>query len=371
MHHLIAWLYWNPPKEAFIIPFIERPIAWYGILFVSGFFLSYLILLPIFALFLRQFRSLSDLDILNWPLLVNEIKRQPNQVAQQVYQSLSPTTKTALNYTSLDQSTKQALLDALNQMWGKLNLTRKDFQIAFPKTIASYRQLSQLLIDKLCWFVVIGTLVGARLGLVFFYDWDYFSQHPSEIIKIWNGGLASHGGVIGIFIALYLYVQNVKKWIPSLTFLRITDFVAIPAALVSCFIRIGNFINQEILGTPTSLPWAVIFGNPIDNSPSIPRHPVQLYEAFSYFFIFVFLFWVWRTRGNQLRVGVLTGLLFLLVFTSRFFIEFWKESTPAVLSIPVLQMSQLLSLPFIALGAFLIWRGYQKKVYLSVVSIFS
>lgn len=270
----IDWIYWDPPRVAFTVPLIDRPVVWYGVLFVLGFFLAYFIILPIFT---RFFAS------------VNYTKQTAHQVA-----------------------------------------------------------------DKLCWFAVAGTLIGARLAQVFFYDWPYFSTHPVEIFKIWNGGLASHGGVLGVMIALFLFVKYVR--IPGLTFIRLLDFVAIPSALVACFIRLGNFMNQEVVGIPTDLPWAVLFVHPADGLSAIPRHPVQLYEAVAYLATFFILWSLWKYQRLDEKPGALIGLLFIFIFGSRFIIEYWKAPFLSAIEPSLLQIGQILSIPFILLGLYLFFR---------------
>lgn len=214
---------------------------------------------------------------------------------------------------------------------------------------------SCFLADRLSWFVVLGTVIGARLGAVFFYDWPYFKNHPLEIFQVWKGGLASHGGVCGILAALFAYTLYIRRRGFSLSFLEMIDVVAIPSALAGAFIRIGNFMNQEILGTPSTLPWAVLFGRPADGSAAVPRHPVQLYESVAYLGIFFLLYYIWSRYEKKLRPGQLTGLLFVLVFSARFILEFWKATQESILSASFLQMGQWLSLPFIFVGFLLIF----------------
>ncbi len=222
---------------------------------------------------------------------------------------------------------------------------------------SSPQQASHFLCDRLCWFVILGALIGARLGAVFFYDWPLFRDNPIEIFKIWHGGLASHGGVTGMMIALFFFSRYTRRWIPELTFLRLLDYVAVPSALGACFIRLGNFMNQEILGVPTTLPWGIIFGHPIDDHLVVPRHPVQLYEALAYLMTFFILWKCWKQQPKEQKPGALIGLLFILIFTSRFILEFLKTQQPSILDLSFLQMGQLLSLPFIALGFFLFCRA--------------
>lgn len=211
---------------------------------------------------------------------------------------------------------------------------------------------SMKLADRLLWFVLAGTVIGARLGHVFFYEPAHFMAHPLDILKVWEGGLASHGGTLGVILAILLFRLSVRKEHPDLTVLRIFDIVALPTALVAFFIRLGNFFNQEIIGLPTTVPWAITFGSPFDGGPIVPRHPSQLYEGLVYLATFFLLWFLPKT----LRPGRATGLFLLIVFTSRFFIEFTKELQPSVIDQSLLQAGQWLSLPFIALGAFLFFR---------------
>lgn len=207
------------------------------------------------------------------------------------------------------------------------------------------------LTDRLSMFVVLGTIIGARLGHVFFYGWPYYRERPFEIFKVWEGGLASHGGAAGVFIGLLLFIWWNRKAYKRLTFLAVLDALVVPTAFVAGCIRIGNFINQEITGIPTDLPWGVIFMHPVDGVPGIPIHPVQLYESAAYFAVFAFLFTVWRQRAYRIGFGLLSGWFFTLVFGFRFIIEFLKMPQSEWLDVnsPV-TMGQLLSIPFILSG---------------------
>lgn len=211
------------------------------------------------------------------------------------------------------------------------------------------RQEAMAILDKLTWLVVCGTIVGARLGHVFFYDWDYIKNDPIEIFKVWNGGLASHGGTVGVIIALFVFRLLNRKKYPEITFICLLDLLAVPTAFAACCIRIGNFFNQEILGVASNVPWAIIFGSPADGSPIMPRHPVQLYEAASYLVTFILLFSLWYKKEN-LKDGLLIGLFFVLVFSSRFFIEFLKlPQSPNEVG-AFIKTGQWLSVPFILVG---------------------
>jgi phosphatidylglycerol:prolipoprotein diacylglycerol transferase len=167
--------YWDPPLEVFRLPYLDHPIAWYGLFFVTGFIAGYYLIKHLFT------------------------------------------------------------------------------QLSFSK------QQSHILADKLVWFTVIGTLIGARLGHILFYDLGYYLNNPHLILKTWEGGLASHGGAIGVLTALVLYRRSIAAMAPQLTFLRILDLIVIPTAFAGVCIRFGNFWNQELVGMPTTMPWGVIF----------------------------------------------------------------------------------------------------------------
>ncbi len=219
------------------------------------------------------------------------------------------------------------------------------------------------IIDKIVIYVVLGTVIGARLGDILFYqDLREYLHNPLSIFKIWEGGLASHGGVLGVMMGIYLCAKKLKKKFPLFNGLRLLDFLAIPASLVGVFIRIGNFFNQEILGKPTDVPWAIIFGHPADGRPPLPRHPAQLYEALFYLFLTGFLLFVWRKFPFIKKEGRLTGLFFILFFTFRFFVEFYKvEQSVYLEGEKTLLMGQFLSIPFILCGCFLLFRKLSHR----------
>lgn len=219
------------------------------------------------------------------------------------------------------------------------------------------KTIAHRLTDRLMVYMIVATIVGARLGHYLFYEPPsaYFGASFLQLFKIWEGGLASHGAAIAIVLALGLFARRYKQEAPGLTWLSLLDFVAAPTALAGALIRLGNFINQEILGTPTSMPWGVIFGHPADLSTPIPRHPVQLYEAVAYLALFLFL-WRLTFRPSYLRRGgALIALFLIAVFGGRFIFEFWKEEQSRWLH-SSLTMGQWLSLPAIVAGLVLWWR---------------
>lgn len=197
--------------------------------------------------------------------------------------------------------------------------------------------------------VFAGTIIGARLGHCLFYDPGYYLSHPLEILQVWKGGLASHGAAIGILISLYILVKNRK----GLTLLWALDRVLITVALAGFFIRMGNFFNSEILGKAADIPWSVVFSR-ID---MVARHPVQIYEALTYLVIFGVLFFLYYKTDAGLKSGLLCGLFLIQVFVARFFLEFLKENQSAFEQGWALNMGQLLSIPFVLIGLFFIFRS--------------
>lgn len=356
--HLIASFYWNPQREAFTVPFFNHPIYWYGILFVIGWVIAYFVANPIFTKFLIDTRQLSSLDILNWSTLTATIRTSSSPIITQLLSQMNPAICQSIQQKAEPtEETKQGILNGLNHLLKDSSISRDNLKELFGSSLAPPSQTAYYLIDRLCWFAVVGTIIGARLGAVFFYDWPYFREHPIEIFKVWHGGLASHGGFLGVIISLFLYLKFIHRWIPQLSFLRLLDYVAIPTMIVCFFIRLGNFVNQEILGTPTTMPWGIIFGNPDNGSLPIPRHPVQLYEGLVYLSIFFILWTLWK-KGLDQRPGALIGLTFLLGFGSRFILEFWKSTQESILDVSFLQMGQFLSIPFILIGAILVYRAF-------------
>jgi phosphatidylglycerol---prolipoprotein diacylglyceryl transferase len=314
------------------------------------------------------------------------------------------------------------------------------------------KNLSIELLDKLTIYMVIATVIGARLGHCFFYDASYYLANPLKILKIWEGGLASHGAAIGILLAMYFFVKKFKV----VTYLWLLDRIVITVALAGCLIRLGNLMNSEIYGVETKANYGVVFTRPladaieeqanesygkkllesvtfakdlsqtgeakgsapmkvilnfkssvpatdigplansilqpfvrrIDRSndynailapqgndsltvnkhqaslgmKGIPKHPTQVYEALSYFLIFLLLMGIYRRKGETLNDGLIFGLFLLLVFGSRFFIEFIKEDQSVFESGMPLNMGQLLSIPFVITGIWLIWNAQRKAV---------
>ena len=206
-------------------------------------------------------------------------------------------------------------------------------------------------LDVLTTFMVIGTVVGARLGHCFFYEPDYYLANPVKILYVWEGGLASHGAGIGIILALWLFSRSQKR-----PFIWIIDRIVIVVALAGFFIRMGNLFNSEIYGTVTSLPWGFVFERASDASEAAdPRHPTQIYEGLSYLLIFCYLIWFYYRKNGKPAAGYLFGMFLILVFGMRFLIEFLKVPQVGFEQSMTLNMGQLLSIPFVLAGLFFVF----------------
>lgn len=209
------------------------------------------------------------------------------------------------------------------------------------------------ILDQLATYMIIATIIGARLGHVLFYEpREYFSD-PVQILMVWKGGLASHGAALAIIIALLIFSRRNHK-----PYIWIFDRIAIVIALAGAFIRSGNLMNSEIYGVETTLPWGFKF---INTDPSlVPKHPTQIYEALAYLLIFVFLWMVYLKRDGKPRPGFLFAMFMILVFSFRFFIEFVKEPQVGFEAGMALNMGQLLSIPFVLLGIVTLFIIYRK-----------
>jgi len=219
-------------------------------------------------------------------------------------------------------------------------------------------------LEKLFIYVVVGIVLGARLGHCFFYEPSYYFQNPLEILlpikKIGDSyqfigfqGLASHGGGIGTLIAIGIYCKKYKT-----NYLWILDKIAIATPIVAVFIRLGNFMNSEVYGKPTNGNWGVIF----QRDDLIPRHPTQLYEAFAYLLIFGILMFTYKKMAKEKSNGLIFGLLLVLVFLARFIIEFFKENQVDFENGMIINMGQILSIPFIVVGLILIFARKKPNV---------
>lgn len=228
-------------------------------------------------------------------------------------------------------------------------------------------KLPQKWFDALFVYMMLGIILGARLGHTLFYEPAYYLANPIEILKIWEGGLASHGGVIGIIIAVWIYSRKVTKKSMLWTF----DRVIVPTGFTAAMIRLGNLMNHEIYGGPTSQPWGFRF---VDNLPqwmagappvfTEPSHPTQIYEALIYLLVFFVTMYLYFKTDAKKREGFILGVAMIMIFLSRFFIEYIKnvqvESELLMRENTGLILGQWLSIPFILWGIWLIWNSLRK-----------
>ncbi len=210
-------------------------------------------------------------------------------------------------------------------------------------------------LNDLFLYMFFGTIIGARLGHILFYDPINYLSNPLKILEVWKGGLASHGAAIGIPTAIYFYCRKHKDQ----SFLWVLDRIVITVALGGCFVRLGNLFNSEIIGTYTNLPWGFIFVNAMPPETE-PRHPAQLYEALSYLVLFFILISVYRKKWREMKEGFIFGIFLIYLFTARFLIEFVKDVQEAFEKDMILKMGQILSIPFILLGIYILF-FYKKK----------
>ncbi|RGN31494.1 prolipoprotein diacylglyceryl transferase [Bacteroides oleiciplenus] len=230
------------------------------------------------------------------------------------------------------------------------------------------RKISEDKFTPLFFYCVIGITLGARLGHCIFYDWSYYQNHLIEMILPikqfpnegwkWIGyrGLASHGGTLGLIIALWLYCRRTK-----MHYMDVLDMIAVATPICACFIRLANLMNSEIIGKPTDVPWAFVF----EQVDMLPRHPAQLYEAIAYFIFFLGMIYLYKKsdHGTKLHRGFFFGLCLTEIFVFRFFVEFLKENQVDFENTMALNMGQWLSVPFVIIGIyFMLFYGKKQAI---------
>lgn len=209
-------------------------------------------------------------------------------------------------------------------------------------------------LDKLAVYMFVGTILGARLGHCFFYEPAYYLANPKEVLMVWKGGLASHGGAIGNLIAIWLFSRSVKRG-----YLYILDRVVIVVALAGFFIRMGNLFNSEIYGVATNLPWA--FNYPHDPYwDGLSHHPTQLYEGLAYLLLFFGLLSYYNMKNGIMKNGVIFGWFLVIMFTVRFFVEFVKIEQVEFEQGMALNMGQILSIPLVLSGIWILWKAKNR-----------
>ena len=219
-------------------------------------------------------------------------------------------------------------------------------------------------LDKLPYYTGLGMVIGARLGHCLFYDPTYYLSNPLEILKTWEGGLASHGGTLGIIVAIYFFSKRVTHKPMMWTF----DRLVVPTGLVAAMIRFGNLMNHEIYGHVTDYPWGFRF---VENLPywmkgaepifTAPSHPTQLYEALCYLLTFAISMWLYWVKDAYKKQGLIFGVFMIGIFLSRFFIEFLKNNQEDFEATMTLNMGQWLSIPFVLAGVWFVYNALRKK----------
>ena len=229
------------------------------------------------------------------------------------------------------------------------------FGFLILKQICIKEKIDPIHADRALMCMIISVLVGARLGYCLFYNPDFYLSNPIRVLYIWKGGLSSHGATIGIFLGMFIYSKLYK-----VNYFWILDRLSMSIALSATLIRIGNFFNSEILGKPTSVSWGVIFKRVDD----IKRHPTQLYESFTYLLCFILLIFIYKKYKYKPPEKLLLGSLLTWIFSFRILIEFTKESQSDFADLTLmylgLNMGQILSIPVILIGIFLIFKSFKN-----------
>lgn len=278
-----------------------------------------------------------------------------------------------LNYITWNVNPELFSIGSLTVRWyGLLWALGIWFALMIVQRLFKHEKLPDAWLDKLFMYTVIGTIIGARLGHCLFYEWhllpepvtflgmtfkygNHYLSNPWELLYIWRGGLASHGGAIGILIAMYLYNKKVSKK----GFIWIFDRLVIGVAICGASIRLGNLMNSEIYGNATSLPWGFIF---VRAGETEPMHPTQIYEILYCLITFAVTWWLYWKKEAYKRTGLIFGVFLIGIFGTRFLLEFIKLNQEAFEANMFLNMGQILSLPFIVWGVWLIARSMRTTV---------
>lgn len=367
----LGWISWDPNPIFYVIPYIDWPIRWYGVFFAIGFALSYFVFHLLLQRLILSTPSLRESHIANWDHLIARLQEeQTKELLSYFSSSVGAWIGKHRKGGVIPPDMKTALVEGINSAMRNTHWTRSRINELFADALFKPKTISQRICDSLTWYLVLATIIGARLGHILFYQWRHYLDHPETIFKTWEGGLASHGGAIAIPIALMIFYRRYKSDLPEISLLRLFDALSVVIPLACFWIRIGNFVNQEIIGTPSSLPWAVIYQHPFEAAWGIPSHPVQIYEALAYLLTFFILLKTWlmqtqfsgspRILEKSPKPGLCFGLMAVLVFSSRFFLEFFKLPQGGLPDSFPLQMGQILSIPCIFIGAFFLLRSIRS-----------
>lgn len=336
----LAYLFWDPKPEIFLLPILHYPILWYGVLFALGFILGF----PLFVSILHRYFLLQpDFKEQDLKGTCAQPRLRGNQTRSAQVQAMNEWLHSTEPIEGAQEPTQSRRLQLENIL--------PDFIIPLKKQAVN-------LADRVTVYMVFATVLGARLGHLLFYESpSYYLHNPMEMIAVWKGGLSSHGAALAIVLILGFFSYRFRVELRGLTWLGLLDFISVPVALAGASIRVGNFFNQEILGVKTTVPWAIIFGHPADHSLPAPRHPVQLYEALFYALAF-FILWRLSYQARYLQErGRLGGLFLILVFGFRLFVEHWKLEQSMLMPFGVgVTMGQILSIPAVLIGLYLFFR---------------
>lgn len=355
---MFAFISFDISREIFVIPILRLPLTWYGLFFAAGFWLGLYIFLYLFKKFLSE-NPLFGREDIDWKALSKNSAPLLKKIPLHDLEACNRLLEKDLNdpiFQVVPSKTTQKFLGSITEE--KLR-KRVLLEEKFPQVFIPLKMRAKIFGERMLLYILVATILGARLGHIIFYeDLLEYLYDPISILKTWEGGLASHGGVAAILVSIFLFYRKIKANYPTLSLLRLTDMIAVPTMLAATLIRIGNFFNQEILGTASNLPWAVIFMHPADGSGVFPRHPAQLYEAIFYFILFMILI-VLSVKKRALQPGRIAGLALLSSFLFRFFIEFLKtgQSTWFDTSEHSMLMGQVLSIPLVIIGAYLLFRA--------------
>lgn len=268
----------------------------------------------------------------------------------------------------IEWNVNSQLIDGWNtpNLYGLLFVTGLIIGFYVIKKMFKKEGVPEAWLDKLLIYVVIATILGARLGHVFFYDWHLYKENPIDILKVWEGGLASHGGAIAILIALFIY----SKYVSKKNMFWILDRIVAPIAIAGCFIRLGNLVNHEIIGQPTDLPWGFKFMQEsyenmilVDGKVQhVYRHPAQLYEAIGYLISFFVLHrFYWKTTMKE-KKGMIFGFFLIFIFGWRFIVEFVKVGQADRDAGMIINTGQWLSVPFVLAGIVIVILASKKML---------
>lgn len=357
------FFHWNPDPFIFILPGLDRPVGWYGLCFALGFFIAQKVFSVIFYKQLQHrglFLEVYFKDMGNTVLkLQNALNKQlESEYTSSLSKGLLSKIKKFKEGDKVTEKFRRDVFEHLNKVFESKfsdNKTRGFEVLQNTLGINFVKTYGDFVTEKALTYTIICVVIGARLFHVFFYGWDYYSKNLSEIPMVWKGGLASHGGVVGVLVAVYLATKLVKKVVKDYTFYDIMAPTSICIGVAFFFIRLGNFFNQEILGKPSNMPWAVVFQKPAAGHSVVPRHPVQLYEAFSYLFVFFVLNFLWKKFGDKVGRGFYFGVGLIGFWSLRFICEFFKMTqSDLVTNNDLLTMGQWLTFPFIFWGIWIL-----------------